>query len=65
MTTEPRVRMQHLRALRYCSRGAREWCARHGLSWYELRHEGLPVSAVEATGDAMAIRAAQLAREEG
>lgn len=56
------VRMEHVRAARMCSRGARTFFARHNLDWERFLREGLPVEQVEATGDAMAIQVAEVAR---
>ena len=58
------VRLEHCRRLGYCARGMREFLRRHGLDWEQFRREGLPAAQIEATGDAMAIAAARLAREE-
>lgn len=63
MTEAPvRVRMEHVRAVRGCSRGARAFCARHGLDWARFLREGLPAEVLEATGDAMAIKLCEEAR---
>jgi hypothetical protein len=57
------VTMQHVRKAKMCSRGARAFFARHGLDWAEFRRVGLPASVIEATGDAMAIKVCEVARE--
>lgn len=59
-----RVKLDHLRRLRYCMAGVRAWCERHGLDYNTLRTEGLPVEELEATGDHFALEAARLARED-
>lgn len=64
MSSEPVVTMKHVRQLKLCSSGAREFFARHGLDWAAFVREGLPASVLEATGDAFAINTARLAREE-
>lgn len=64
MTDEPRVQLRHIRAMKLCAHGARQWCARYGVSWEQLRGDGVPCSVAEATGDPWGIKAAQLAREE-
>lgn len=56
------VRMEHVRAARMCSRGARAFFLRHNLDWEAFLREGLPAEQIEATGDAMAIRVAEVAR---
>lgn len=61
--TDPLVTLEHCRALRYCARGMRAFFVRHELDWQRFRADGLPASELEATGDAMAIAAARLARE--
>lgn len=62
--TEPIVTLAHCRALGYCARGMRDFFASAGLDWTAFRTEGLPADVIESTGDAMAQRAAALAREE-
>lgn len=62
--TEAIVTLEHCRRLRYCSRGLRTFFARHGLDWHAFRHDGLPASVIAGTGDAMAIAAARLARDD-
>ena len=56
------VKMEHVRAARMCSRGARAFFLRHSLDWEAFLREGLPAEQIEATGDAMAIRVAEVAR---
>jgi hypothetical protein len=56
------VRLRDARALGYCARGCRTWCERHGFEWSEFRGPGLPLEAVAATGDAMAVRLVQQVR---
>lgn len=49
----------------YCHRGARELCARYGLSWEQIiRDGGINASALIATGDALALRLVEHARQE-
>lgn len=57
------VTMQDIRAAKMCSRGARDFCVRHGLDWGELIKNGLDAKKIEATGDAMAIKLVEVARE--
>lgn len=56
------VRLEHMRSLRYCSRGARDFFERNELDWATFIREGLPVEEIEATGDAMALKVAEVAR---
>lgn len=52
-----------LRALKYCNNGAREFFNRHGLDWSEFMKNGLPEEVFTSTGDAMAIRLVEFAKE--
>lgn len=56
------VRMEHIRQARLCSRGARAFFERHGLDWRQFLREGIPASELAATGDALALRAVEVAR---
>jgi hypothetical protein len=61
---EPRVTMRHMRQAGYCSRGCRAFFARHGLDWTGFLKGGIEAGALEATGDAMAVNVAGIARRE-
>lgn len=56
------VKMEHVRAARMCSRGARAFFQRHGLDWQKFLKDGLPAEVLEATGDAMALQVVEVAR---
>lgn len=56
------VRLEHGRALGYCSRGMRAFALRHGLDWAKFVNDGLPAEVLEATNDHMAIKVAEKAR---
>lgn len=56
------VKMEHVRAARMCSKGARAFFARHQLDWQTFLKEGLPAEVLEATGDAMALQVVEIAR---
>lgn len=56
------VRMEHVRAARMCSRGARAFFVRHNLDWQTFIKEGLPAEVIAATGDAMALQVVEVAR---
>lgn len=56
------VRMEHVRAARMCSRGARAFFARHNLDWQIFIKDGLPAEVIAATGDAMALQVVEVAR---
>lgn len=60
------VRRHHLDEMqpRYCANGARRWCARIGIDWATFVREGIAVEALEATGDAMALRLAEHVRRQ-
>ena len=58
MTTAT-VTLRDARAAGYCARGCRTWCERYRFDWAEFRGPGLPLEAVRATGDAMALRLVQ------
>lgn len=49
---------------RYCANGARAFFARHGLDWSDFLRNGIDGAAFTATGDAMALKAVEHAREE-
>lgn len=59
---DPLVRMEHVRTARMCTRGARAWFAHQGLDYQEFLFKGMPASVIEATGDAMGIQVAKVAR---
>ena len=58
------VEHRHLRALKYCNKGSRQFFARHGLDWHDFLKNGIDPAKFYATGDAMAIKAAELAKAE-
>lgn len=62
MSEQVLVKMEHIRAARMCSRGARTFFERHGLDWQKFLKDGLPAEALEATGDAMALQVVEVAR---
>jgi hypothetical protein len=62
MSEQVLVKMEHIRAARMCSRGARTFFERHGLDWRKFLKDGLPAETLEATGDAMALQVVEVAR---
>lgn len=56
------VTLADIRVLKYCSGGARRFFQRHQLSWSDFLENGIPASELEKTGDAMAIKAIEVAR---
>lgn len=61
---DPIVKIEHVRKALMCSRGARAWAQRHGFNYMHFLVIGYPASAVEATGDALGIKVAALARAD-
>jgi len=47
-----------------CAAGVRAWFERYGLDYRRFVHSGLPAAELEATGDAFALHAVEIAREE-
>lgn len=58
------VKLRHFRALKYCSGGSRKFFERQGWNWHDFLLNGLDAEAFRKTGDAMAIKAAQIAEAE-
>ncbi|MEC7118659.1 MAG: hypothetical protein VXW65_01995 [Pseudomonadota bacterium] len=52
-----------MRALGYCSKGAREWFAQHGLDYRQFVRSGLDADTLLATGDAMAVKTVEQAKK--
>ena len=61
--TEVRCTVADVRACGLCVRGMREWAAQHGFDFNDFVRNGLPVDALEATGDHFALRACAAARQ--
>lgn len=62
MTKEVLVRMVDIRKAKMCSQGARLFFEKQGLDWDSFLKKGVPAKLLEATGDAMAIQVAEVAR---
>ncbi len=56
-----RVTVGHARELGYCLKGIRRWFDGRERSWLEFVEQGVDSDWLRATGDAMAIRLADLA----
>ncbi|MEF8729525.1 MAG: hypothetical protein V5B34_15155 [Accumulibacter sp.] len=56
-----RVTVVHARELGYCLKGIRRWFDGRERSWLEFVEHGVDSDWLRATGDAMAIRLADLA----
>lgn len=63
MSTDVLVTIAHVRAAGLCVHGTRTWFARHGLDFRTFLSQGLPASSLLATGDAMAARVVEVARQ--
>jgi hypothetical protein len=57
------VTIDHVRAAGLCVPGTRTWFARQGLNFRAFLTQGLPASVLLATGDAMARRVVEVARQ--
>ena len=55
--------MSDIRAAKMCSRGGRAWAEKHGLNWSMFLREGIEAEDLIKTGDAMAARLVEVARE--
>jgi hypothetical protein len=64
VTSEVMVHMRHVRAAKLCARGSRAWVAHNGFDWNEFLTNGLPASALLATGDPIVARAVAEAKKE-
>ena len=59
------VTMKHLRQLKYCAKGCRQFWEKHNISWADhIQNGGTPVEVLEETGDAMILKACELARAD-
>jgi hypothetical protein len=63
-TTQARATLEHARRLGYCARGMRRWFAGREYGWQAFVTDGVPVSWLRATGDAMAEAVADEAERE-
>jgi hypothetical protein len=55
--------MSDIRAAKMCSRGGRAWAEKHGFNWSMFLREGIEAENLIKTGDAMAARLVEVARE--
>lgn len=62
MTERVLVRVSDLRACKFCMAGSRDFFLRHDLDWRTFVREGIPAEELESTGDAMALKVAEVAR---
>ncbi len=61
---DAKVTMRHVRQLFGCRGGAYEFSRRHGIDYRSFLRQGVDSSRLRETGDAMAIRVAELAEAE-
>lgn len=59
------ITMTHVRKAKMCSKGARAFFKKHNLDWATFLKDGLPIEDIEGTGDAMALKVVEVARERG
>lgn len=62
--TEVKVEARHIREAGLCVRGAKQWFRLHNLDFDHFIRHGYPAEVIEATGDAMGLKVATLARDE-
>jgi hypothetical protein len=60
---EQTISIRDVRAAGWCLKGAREFCARHGIDWGQFRTEGVAPEVMLATGDARAIHLVEQSNE--
>lgn len=58
MTKDVIVKMEHMRSLRYCSRGVREFFARYGLDYSDFLQNGISGEKLLSASDNDAMAAA-------
>lgn len=56
------VTVRDVRAARMCIRGSRQFFIRHGLDWDDFLKNGIPGRVLADTGDAMALKVVEVAR---
>jgi hypothetical protein len=58
------VTMNHVRSCRMCAREARTWAKSRGMNWTEFITNGLPEHTLTETGDPMALKVVEFARND-
>ena len=56
------ITMRHIREANYCARGARLFCANHGIDWSDFVKNGIDESELEGIDDAMLATVIEVAR---
>jgi hypothetical protein len=64
VTSDIIVRMRHLRAAKFCADGARKWWRVQGFDWSDFLTNGISATTLLETGDPMALRVVEIARNE-
>lgn len=57
------ITLADARALKYCSRGMREMCERHGVSWEKVIKEGIESEELLLWNEAMATKIVEQAEQ--
>lgn len=60
---DPLIRIDDIRKVGICAAGARRWFEANGLDFRDFMANGIPASALDATGDAQAFRVTAAKRE--
>ena len=63
MSTQTLITIDHVRAVGLCVNGTRVWFARHDLDFRAFLRDGCDAETLLATGDAMAQRVVEHARQ--
>lgn len=58
------ISMKDVRKMKWCAKGARDFCKRHGIDWEQFRTVGVPAETMLATGDSMAASLVEAAIKE-
>lgn len=58
-----KITLQDMRSLKYCARGSRQFCARHGLDWSRFVHDGIPIDELQHIKDGMLDRVIDKAKQ--
>jgi len=56
--------MRHIRKAQLCSDGVRTWWSRQGFDWSDFLDNGISADKLLETGDPMAMRVVEIARNE-
>lgn len=56
------IGMAEVRALKWCRKGAKDFCDFHGIDWEAFRTTGVPEEVMSATGDPRALQLIEKAK---